>query len=384
MHKTPLVSIIITTKDRAFLIKRCINSVINQTYSNLEIIIINDASKDNTKEILNEFKRLDSRIKVIHNKKILGSNPSRNVAINIAKGKFIAGLDDDDEFFLDRIEKLVTNYDSKYSFITSNNRLIYDDAFKDTNMPQIVTLKMMTFENVIMNQGLIKLSRIKKVGKYDENFTACQDYDLWMRLIIRYGNVKVLKDVTQKVYSEESRLRISSKSKNKFSAYFRFYNTYKYLMNQKAKKHHLYRLYNIRNKRLSYKTSLILSNEKDKEIILEYHLKNRMYKELINIVQNLSLIDEKIYILYGYGTIGKILFPIVQNKLVAIIDKTLSDNNILEINNIPVIKKEALINFKNNTIIVTPIIHYEKIKNELKQYQLNIIQIHEIIKAKNE
>ena len=324
MHKTPLVSIIITTKNRDSLIKRCINSVINQTYSNLEIIIINDASKDNTKKILNEFKRLDSRIKVIHNKRTLGSNPSRNVAINIAKGKFVAGLDDDDEFFLDRIEKLVTNYDSKYSFITSNNRLIYDDAFKDTNMPQIVTLKMMTFENVIMNQGLIKLSRIKKVGKYDENFAACQDYDLWMRLIIRYGNVKVLKDVTQKVYSEESRLRISSKSKNKFSAYFRFYNTYKYLMKQKAKKHHLYRLYNIRNKKLSYKTSLILSNEKDKQNIF----KNNLYKETINTLTFLASLKEQTYILYGYGTLAKIIFPLIKENLLAIIDQSLSDKQI--------------------------------------------------------
>lgn len=379
MHKTPLVSIIITTKNRDSLIKRCLNSVINQTYSNLEIIIINDASEDNTKKILNKFKRLDSRIKVIHNKKTLGSNPSRNIAINIAKGKFIAGLDDDDEFFLNRIEKLVNNYDSKYSFITSNNRLIYDNnIFEDTNMPQVVTLKMMTFENVIMNQGLIKLSRIKKVGRYNESFTACQDYDLWMRLIIKYGNVKVLKDVTQKVYSEESRLRISSKSRNKFSAYFKFYSTYKYLMNTKAKKYHLYRLYNLRNKKLSLKTILTIAQNKEKIDNLDYFLRNKIYKEFISNITIWAQSKEKKYILYGYGTIGKILLPILENSLLGIIDSALENNNIKEINNIPVIKKESLIKFKDCSIIITPIIHYEEIKNELEKFNLEITSFYNL------
>lgn len=378
MKKNSLISVIITTKDRRILLERALNSVLNQTYRNIEIIIVNDASKDETKKFLESIQKKDLRIRVINNEKNLGSNPSRNLAINIAKGKFIAGLDDDDEFLPNRLELLIKNYDKKYSFITSNNRLIFDNSYIDTNMPDIVTLKMMTFSNVVMNQGLIKLSRIKKVGKYDEKLTACQDYDLWMRLVIKYGNIKVLREVTQKVFSEESRLRISSKSKNKFSAYFRFYKTYKYLMNNKAKKYHLYRLYDIRNKNLSLKTILTIAQNKEKIENLDYFIRNKVYKEFISNIITWEQSKERKYILYGYGTIGKIILPILKDSLLAIIDSTLENNNIKEINNIPIIKKESLIEFKDCSIIITPIIHYEKIKAELKEFNLEITSLYNL------
>ncbi len=117
----PLVTIIITTYNRCKLLPRALKSAINQTYSNIEIIVVDDASNDYTTQIVQEYLLNDTRIKYIKNENRSGANMSRNKAILAAKGTFIAGLDDDDEFLPDRIRLLVKNYDPSYAFVTSLN-----------------------------------------------------------------------------------------------------------------------------------------------------------------------------------------------------------------------------------------------------------------------
>jgi len=93
-----LVSCIIPTHNRSLLLKRAVESVINQIYKNLEIIIVNDASRDDTCDVINELKRKDLRIISLVNAKPQGPSAARNRGINIATGAFIAFLDDDDQW----------------------------------------------------------------------------------------------------------------------------------------------------------------------------------------------------------------------------------------------------------------------------------------------
>ncbi len=378
MNKTPLVSIVITTKDRDLLIKRCINSVIKQTYFNLEIIIINDASKDDTERILNEFKKLDSRIKVITNKKTLGSNPSRNIAINIAKGKFIAGLDDD-EFLPNRIELLIKNYDDKYAAITSNNIIDDGEMRYSTNMPNIIHLKKMLQSNIAMNQGLIEHKRLLEIGLFDVTLVACQDYDVWIRLILRYGSIKVIKESTQIIYIEKNRDRISS-SKRALRGNFAFYKKYKYLMRDIDRKTHLYRMYQIKQKEMSILTEWILSDEKNRHNILKSRInelpdklfKKQQYYTTVSTLLNLEKIEEikTPLIIYGYGTIGKFIYNHLKLNIVGIIDKNLSK----EFDEaLPLIEIGDLQKISRSTILITPIIYYDEIFNELSKYNHNII-----------
>jgi glycosyltransferase involved in cell wall biosynthesis len=378
MKNNPLISIIITTKNREDLLKRAISSVINQTYSNLEIIIINDASEDNTKEILEEFEKLDSRIKVIHNKKTLGSNPSRNIAIDIAKGKFIAGLDDDDEFMPNRIEVLLKNYDEKYAFVTSWNIVIKKGGIKSFRQPkEEIELNDVLVDNLLMNQGLIEKQRIINANMYDEKLVSCQDYDMWLRLILKYGKVKVVQEYLQLIHEDDNITRISTLSKIKFSGYLKFYKKYKYLMNLTQKKDWLFRFYDLRKKKLSKKTLLTLTNNYNAQELLTYYINNNAieykYSTLINFYDFIDSIDlSKKYILYGYGSLGKLIFPFLKNNLLAIIDKNL---DILEINNIKIIKIDDLSLYKNITIIVSPIIHLPEIINNIKPYGNPILPI---------
>src|SRR5690606_27763972 len=116
-QSNPLVTVYIPTYNRVELLKRAVDSVRNQTYKNLEIIIVDDCSKDSTHEYLAEISKKDSRIKYFIKEKNSGACVSRNIAIKNAKGDFITGLDDDDYFTLDRVEIFVKSWDSQNTLL---------------------------------------------------------------------------------------------------------------------------------------------------------------------------------------------------------------------------------------------------------------------------
>lgn len=367
-----LVSIIITTRNREDLLPRALNSVINQTYKDIEIIIIDDCSTDKTQEVIKNYQELYSNIIYIKNNIPSGANVSRNKGIKIAKGKFIAGLDDDDEFMPNRIELLLKNYDEKYAFITSLNIIQSDYELRYSQAPEVVTIEHMKQDNILMNQAFIEKDRLIKIGLYDINLTAYQDYDMWVRLILQYGNVKVLQIFTQKVYFQNNRKRITNDMNKRFKGYFSFYKKHKKLFSKTEKKNFLSVFYFIRKKKLSINTFLILRTDKHENTLLQL-LNTEKFQYLIiqNLFNSLSQLTEK-YVLYGYGNVGKLIFPIIKNNIVAIIDKSLEKNTF--INDIPVIDIKQIKHYSKN-IILTPIPYKNDILEELKDIDCTIINI---------
>ena len=108
-----LISIVIPIYNASKYLEKCINSVINQTYKNLEIILVNDGSIDNSLDICNDFKDKDNRIKVI-SKKNEGVSKTRNIGIDKCKGKYLMFLDSDDYIDEIYVEKM-------YTYLTKNN-----------------------------------------------------------------------------------------------------------------------------------------------------------------------------------------------------------------------------------------------------------------------
>lgn len=104
----PEISVIVPVYNCEKYIEKCINSILNQTFKDLELILIDDGSSDKSGEICEEFKKKDSRVKVIHEKNS-GVSIARNVGINIAKGKFIGFVDSDDYLSSDMYEFLYEN-----------------------------------------------------------------------------------------------------------------------------------------------------------------------------------------------------------------------------------------------------------------------------------
>jgi len=134
MKKTPLVSVIIPTYNRAKLLPRAIDSVLNQTYKNFELIIIDDKSKDETLKVIKRYAKSDKRIKYYINKYSKGPSGARNYGLDNAKGKCVAFLDDDDEYLPTKLEKQVksaTKY--KLDCLFTNNYIM----LKENTFPKI-------------------------------------------------------------------------------------------------------------------------------------------------------------------------------------------------------------------------------------------------------
>ncbi|HEA65398.1 MAG TPA: glycosyltransferase [Desulfobacterales bacterium] len=179
-----LVSCIIPTHNRSYLLKTALNSVISQTYKNLEIIIINDASKDNTEYVIKEYMKYDNRIKYHKNTINLGGSGARNAGINIAKGEFIAFLDDDDEWVNNKIE-------SQLKHIDDCDALLCASINKDTN--KVISYSKSKLDpndlikgNICGTSNLFARSSIIKDNLFDEKLPGGQDWDIYIRLATKY------------------------------------------------------------------------------------------------------------------------------------------------------------------------------------------------------
>ena len=122
----PKVSVIIPIYNTDKYLRECINSVINQTLKDIEIICINDGSTDNSSEILNEYKSIDDRIIVI-NQKNQGVSVARNNGINAAKGEYIAFLDSDDYFTPNALYLMYKQITNTKSDIVNTKILVFSD-----------------------------------------------------------------------------------------------------------------------------------------------------------------------------------------------------------------------------------------------------------------
>ena len=183
--KNPEISVITPVYNTEKYLKECLDSVISQTFKNIEIICIDDGSTDNSLNILKEYAKKDSRIKIIQQKN-LGVVLARNNAINKAKGKYIYLLDSDDIISPVCLEML---YDAiihnKGDVITSKMKL-FGEKNGIVYLPKITKLNM-SRENCIPVSSLFKKSDFIEAGGFDNVLfkDGWEDYDLWLNLMFR-------------------------------------------------------------------------------------------------------------------------------------------------------------------------------------------------------
>ena len=200
------VSVIIPTYNRGNLIINSIKSVLNQTFRNLEVIVVDDGSTDNTEDEVNKI--TDKRIKYIKLSSNRGGSNARNVGIKNATGQFISFQDSDDIFYPNKIEKQIKNiinknsifdfckinviYNSTYSYLIPNERqensIIKGEIFNE----------LISRGNFISTQSMIIRTKYMKNHLFDIEMPRLQDYDVILGMIpkvkISYTN-EVLVDL---------------------------------------------------------------------------------------------------------------------------------------------------------------------------------------------
>jgi len=213
-EKQPLVTVYIPTHNRAHLIERAVLSVINQTYRNIEIIIVDDGSTDETPKVLSLLCNKYLCIKTLRHEKAKGACAARNLAIENAKGFYITGLDDDDEFLPHRISDFVENYCADYSFLCATSiQVNKTEQLKRLETSSFITLEDIKNKNHVGNQIFIERSRLTVNLRFCEEMPAWQDYELWFRLIKEYGTAYRIDNHSYKVDVGSAVDRISTSSK---------------------------------------------------------------------------------------------------------------------------------------------------------------------------
>jgi len=206
----PLVSIYLPTHNRAALLVRAIESVLRQTFTNFELIIVDDGSSDTTPEILRHFAARDSRVKVLRSEKSQGAPIARNMAIYAARGVYLTGIDDDDEMQPTRLDELLKAFRPEFSLISSS--AIRKTPEWSTTLhagAKTIYLDDLLYRNIVGTQALTLRARVVTLGGFDADFKASQDYDLWIRLVERYGPAKRVGSPSYVIYEHASSSRIS-------------------------------------------------------------------------------------------------------------------------------------------------------------------------------
>lgn len=190
----PKISIITITYNRAKFLPEAIESVLAQTFKDWELLIVDDCSMDNTKEVTEKYVAKDSRIKYFRNEVNLKISKSRNRGLDLAQGKYVAMLDSDDVWCdNEKLEKQYNFLENKAGYaLMGGGVIIVDENGKEIkrylspignrDLKRNILVKNPFAQSSIMYPRQVALD----LGGYDINLSGIEDYDLWLRIGKKY------------------------------------------------------------------------------------------------------------------------------------------------------------------------------------------------------
>lgn len=205
-------------------IRESIESILNQTYKNFELIICDDGSKDKSLEIINEYQKKDNRIIVIKNEKNLGLAASLNNSIKMAKGEYIARMDCDDIAVENRLEKQVDFLDKheEYAFVGSSVKLfdnngVWGERINPADLPKelVFTKQPIVHPTTMIRRNVLELVNGYTVAPYTYR---TEDFDLWCKIYSKGFIGANIKDVLL-YYREDKDSYNKRKFKYRIDAY---------------------------------------------------------------------------------------------------------------------------------------------------------------------
>ena len=226
MKKKPLISIIITYYKKRDFIKRTLQSILDQTYKNYEIIFVYDQEEKKDLEFIKKILLKFKKKKLIINRKNFGVSKSRNIAIKNVKGKYLAFIDSDDIW---KKNKLLTQLNfmeenfyhftfTSYAEIDEKNRIIKErKVFNDVNYNNLYRSNFIGLSTVMVNKNIF--SKI-----YFPNLTTQEDFALWLKLLRQGTKIKCLNKTLS--FWRKTQNSLSSNSYRKLVDAFKLYYLY--------------------------------------------------------------------------------------------------------------------------------------------------------------
>lgn len=196
------ISVLMASHNGAKYLRQSLDSILSQTFSDFELIIVDDASTDKTLKILEEYAKKDSRLKVCINEENKGLTASLNIALKqiSADTEYICRMDDDDICEQNRFEKQIEYFMANSQIgIVGSNAIIIDDKNMIIGKRKVpaehnkILATLPRYNPIIHPSVMIRREVLEKVGGYNEKYRTSQDYALWFRLAadgVKFANLQ--------------------------------------------------------------------------------------------------------------------------------------------------------------------------------------------------
>lgn len=209
--KFPLISVVMPVYNMSPYAGEAIESILNQTFTNFEFIIVDDASTDNTWNIIRSYK--DKRVIAVQNKTNLGNYPSRNIGMRLAKGKYIAVMDSDDIAMPERLEKQHLHLEKNPDLVALGSDFEITPEEKKNDIPlthEDICFCLLRKFGLLHPSLMIKTDIIQSLNGYNEEYKYASDYNLFCRLTLA-GEMENLPDVLMKYRRHEKQISQSNR-----------------------------------------------------------------------------------------------------------------------------------------------------------------------------
>jgi glycosyltransferase involved in cell wall biosynthesis len=233
----PLVSVVMSVYNGEQFLQRAIESILSQTYSNWEFIIIDDASNEATRKILSDYSN-DGRFRIIRQPENKGLTKNLNIGVEMSKGEYIARMDADDISLPNRFEEQVLYLEqhpetvaifSLVDLIDENGKPagLWPDDRKATSYEAI--RRFLPLRNCVAHPSVMIRKNILQQYKYNEKQLHSQDWDLWLRLV---NDGKRIEKINKPLLFYRIHNNSVTKVSNKKSAFLKIHQSYKPYLQQ--------------------------------------------------------------------------------------------------------------------------------------------------------
>ncbi len=227
-----MISVIMPAYNAEKTIRQAIDSVLSQTYSDFELIVINDCSKDSTQAIVEDYKEKDPRLILVNNERNFGVSVSRNVGVDLAKGDYIAFLDSDDMWRQDKLEKQLSVMKNRKAVLSYTASAFIDQEGNKYNYimqaEEKTTLSTLLRKNLVScSSAMVKADVMKKTRMPGDQMH--EDYYVWLKLLGEYQYAYGINEPLL-IY----RLSTNSKSSSRIKSAKMIFNTYNAVGYKKA------------------------------------------------------------------------------------------------------------------------------------------------------
>lgn len=333
------VSIVLPVYNGEKFLSKALDSIINQTYVDWELIVVNDCSQDGTLAIIKEYMQKDNRVFLVNNEENMKLPQSLNIGFRWAKGMYLTWTSDDNIFMADALEKMVTYLDTHsekmvcagmYTIDEDGNRISEWDKYSNDKM---------YYQNVVGACFMYCKEVVDQIGEYDTTMFLVEDYEYWLRILDEYGEIGYLEE---NIY---------------------LYRIHEGSLTAKREKEIQTQLKRLRKKYIAS--------------IIKYFSKNGMYHNLVRIyidfmidgtgefssaiaemnnkfpfLKNLKVLeDEQELIAYGAGNVGDIAFKIFGQRIDLYMDK--NANSIICKNGKKVVPPSKIEKYIRKTFLIT-------------------------------